>query len=312
MDLLNQLYSLPADKLFGLTVIGALITTLGNLLATFLKDALLVRLFENWKTKRTLRSIYRKYRDPILLSSVELCDRLHEITRQTPVSFLKADLLTEQVPRMIHNRADDPYYLQYKLISTIYRLSSFLGWLELYRQEVTFLDSGKARANRNFERCRRLIQSDLADGHLNEADDWEKWTDALIFREEQRAIGEAMLQKETGVTTVIGYGTFCQRFRTVDNDNQAKWLNVASNFILDLQIDNKEKDFRYVRCLMLVNHLIELIEILDSSLVTEKYLRIREQNQKELKSYAILASNTHLQLMPYSLRSFLTSASRRG
>src|SRR5215469_13697512 len=50
---------------------------------------------------------------------------------------------------------------QYKLISTIYRFCALLGWLELYRQEVTFLDSGRNRDNERLERCIRHIREVL-------------------------------------------------------------------------------------------------------------------------------------------------------
>src|ERR1035437_8046900 len=73
---------------------------------------------------------------------------------------------------MIANSADDEYYQRYKFISTLYRLCAWLGWVELYRQEVAFLDSGQQKTNGAFERDLDAIRSSLADGHLNEAEDW--------------------------------------------------------------------------------------------------------------------------------------------
>src|SRR5215217_1257213 len=194
MDFLKQLLNLPAKDLFALGVIAAVITTVGNLFATVLKDFLLARSFESWKANRALIAIYRRYRDPLLLSSVELLNRMREVTHETPANFLSSELLKVKIAKMENPLATDPYFMKYKLISTIFRFCALLGWFELYRQEVTYLDCGKSRLNCRLENCIATIRSDLADGYLNAAEDRHLWADAYIFREEQRAIGELMIQ----------------------------------------------------------------------------------------------------------------------
>jgi hypothetical protein len=181
----------------------------------------------------------------------------------------------------------DPYFMKYKLISTIYRFCALLGWFELYRQEVTYLDSGKSKINRKLENCIAQIQSDLADGYLNAAEDRPAWTDAYIFREEQRAIGELMIQSFNDTKCVLGYGAFCKMLLDPDEDSNKQWLEVASNFILDLDTNTKDKNFRYVRWLLLTKHLIDLIEVIDKIRVTEKLSIARRQSQKELENCAI-------------------------
>lgn len=294
MDILKQLLNLPAKDLFTLGVIAAVITTTGNLLATFLKDFLLARSFESWKTKRSLIAIFRHYRDPILLSSVELLNRVREITHdirevthEMPANFLSSQLLNVQVTKMANPSETDPYFMKYKLISTIYRFCALLGWFELYRQEVTYLDSGKSRINRKLEKCIAHIRSDLADGYLNAAEDWQSWTDAYIFQEEQRAIGELMIQTLNNTKYVMGYGAFCELLLDTNENGKKQWLQVAANFIVDLDTTCKEKNFRYVRWLLLTKHLVDLVEVLDKVRVTEKLLIARQQSEKELENCAI-------------------------
>jgi hypothetical protein len=287
MGILKELFNLPLKDLFGLSVLGVILSSFGALVGIVIKDFLFVRSFENWKSKQSLVSVYRRYRDPILLSSIELLNRIREIIYQAPVNYLSSDFIDCKVQKMTKNSSDDPYYLKYKLVSTIYRLCSFLGWIELYRQEVTFLDSGKNKDNKNIEKCIDKIRGDIADGHLNMADDWESWTDSLLFREEQRAIGEAMIITSEGDKKLIGYGVFNQYLLCQPGDLKKHWFEVASNFILDLNVEDQNKDFRHIRCLRLINHLIDLIEILDKNRLTPDYKILRAQVKMELKGYAV-------------------------
>ena len=154
--------------------------------------------------KNSLFIVYRKYRDPILLSSIELLFRLREIVSRQGIDFLKPEIIDLEIGKPESNYSSDPYFLKYKFNSTIYRLCSFLGWLELYRREVAFLDSGQSRVNKKLDNCIFKIQSTFADGHLNQAQDWENWHDAQIFREEQRAIGEEMIENSIDNSSIMG------------------------------------------------------------------------------------------------------------
>jgi hypothetical protein len=76
---------LDAKTWLGLTVVGTIVSTLGVLIATFLKDYLFARSFEVWRQRRTLEQVYLKYRDPLLLSARELALRQHEILGSYPL-----------------------------------------------------------------------------------------------------------------------------------------------------------------------------------------------------------------------------------
>jgi len=76
------------------------------------------------------------------------------------------------------------------------------------------------------EKCIEEIRSDLADGQLNQAENWLDWKDQLIFREEQRAIGEAMIIENDQNRLVMGYGNFCILFEKSSHE-ELWWLRIV-------------------------------------------------------------------------------------
>jgi hypothetical protein len=253
------MFGLTASEILGLSVLAALVTTVGNLLATWLREFLFVRSFERWKERRALLSVFRKYRDPIILAIRELLGRVNDILAHYPTNYLRSSVLDERPRYLQANRANDPYFKRYRLISTAYRLCALLGWLELYRQEVTFLDTGQQSVNKRLEEELEQIRSALADGQLNKAPDWKDWSDRLIFREEQRAIGEGMI---TGIDprVVMGYSAFRALFEQAGADEELWWIRVAYSFLLDLE---DTKDYRRPRLEKMQKHLVAIKALLD-------------------------------------------------
>jgi hypothetical protein len=249
----------PAD-LLGLSVFAALVAAVGNLLALVLREFFLVRSYDRWKERQSLRAVYQRYRDPITLSGLELLSRTQEIARTYPPSFLRSDVLDRHPSGLTTITTDDPYFRRYKLVSSVYRLCAFLGWLELYRQDVTFLDTGRRRGTADLDAFLKNLRGDLADGHLNKAPDWHEWSDRLIFREEQRAIGAAMIRDVGTRRMVMGYEEFLLYFD--DLDESPWWLRTAANFLLDLE---QTRDFRRERLRLLEQHLGGLIGVLNPS-----------------------------------------------
>src|SRR5262249_20382372 len=148
---------------------------------------------------------------------------------------------------------------RYKLTSTVYRMCAFWGWIELYRQDTTFLDPNEKPGQRAVDTAIFAVRSDLADGKLNRAHDRKNWRDMLIFREEQRAIGESMIVPATSGRTIMGYAQFCEFFHSKDTMAQSSWIRRATSFVVDPE---KSKDFRYVRMQRMIVHLVDLIELL--------------------------------------------------
>ncbi len=265
---------LKPEQWLGFAVLAAVVSVIGTLIGIVFKDFIFARAFENWKQRKSLNQIYQKYKDPILLSAKELCTRLIEVLDQYPPNYLRKSVLDLNPPQPIMNNEDDPYFKRYKLVSTAYRLCSFLGWLELYRQEVVFLNSGNNKHSKQLENILDYFRSDLADGQLNMARNWSKWKDMLIFREEIRAIGESMLDFVGTTRTVMGYGKFCELFDSNDTNNKNRWIPNILSVFLDLDVN---LDFRKNRIIRMMNHLINLVELLDKNGLEERFSVAREK-----------------------------------
>jgi hypothetical protein len=257
-DPLVAILDLTASEILGLSVLGALVTTVGNLVATWLKEYLFVRSLERWRERQGLLAVYRRYRDPLLLAAEELQSRAAEIALNYPANYLRSSVLAERPEELARNSATDPYYQRYRLVSTVFRLCAFLGWLELYRQELTFLDSGQERTNMALEQALEKIRGDLADGQLNDAEDFMRWSDRLIFREEQRAIGESMIIRDPN-PVIMGYAKFHALFERASADDELWWLRLARNFLLDPEA---ERDFRRRRVELMRDHLGSAIAVM--------------------------------------------------
>lgn len=251
---------------------GAIITTGGSLLALFIKDFVFTTYFENRREKKSLDTIYKKYKDPITLSAIEVSSRLIEIHSFYPTVFLNEEVLKLKASSLSKNSTEDEHFRKHKLISTIYRLCSFFGWLELYRQEITFLNSSNNRKNRKLEKCFQNIRSVFADGQLNKEKNWTQWVDFLIFREEQRAIGESMIVINDKIKSIMGFVKFKLLIKQFAETGESDWLMPAFNFFLN---PSTEKDFRKTRYLLLLSHFQELLEILDKKLSKESIEKIK-------------------------------------
>jgi hypothetical protein len=255
------------NPLWTFTVVAALVTTAGTLCGHFLKEIVLARSFEQWKAKRALDALYRKYRDPIVLSAIELANRFDEICREYPTDFLASQLLGGSSPPPSHNSERTHYFKRYKLESTAYRLAAFLAWLELYRQDLVFMDADTSKANVRLQGALAGIREALADGHLNCAANWERWADALIFREEQRAIGEALIATQGSNRVIIGYGAFQSMLTATATSPSERWISVTLNFLVD---PSPPEDFRLERYRRMLLHLVALVDLLAPQRLTER------------------------------------------
>lgn len=263
---------MEAKEYLGFSVLAAGVTTLGTIFGHALKELFLARSFERWKNRQTLETIQRRYRDPIVLSALELANRVEEICTEYPTDFLSSNILTSITTGSQDRTAiRDHYFRTYKLQSSIYRLSSFLGWLELYRQDLVFLDSGAGKSIQSVDKAIRDIRSDLADGHLNKVSECHSWTDMLIFREEQRAIGEIMITGNHPNRVVLGYSEFT-KLHGDSSSEQARWLSVVSSFLLDHE---PPKDFRLTRLRRLHVHLVDLVNALDPVRLQKHHIQAR-------------------------------------
>lgn len=266
------MFDLPITEILKLTVLGSVVTVGGSLIALYLKDVLAVRSFERWKARQTLIGVYRRYQLPIFLAAEELSSRVYGLARldndREPYK-IGIEVLTKDVERAPHAMVSDHYY-KYRFVSNIYRLCSFLGWIELYRRDVGTLDVDSLDRNHLLESCLRNVRSVFADGWINQHPDNKDWRDSLIFREELRAIGHRMMCDGPNMA-VIDFGTF---YETLQNDPQgigdARWFIEAARFYEALE---RDKDFRIVRMRMLLVFLTDLMEVLQPKRIYRPHIQ---------------------------------------
>lgn len=243
-----------------LGIAAAIVSTLGSLIALFIKEYFLTLHFERRREKKTIDLLFNKYKDPIMLATMEFCKRLIEIYTGFPTKYLKKDILKVKPGSLIRNSAHDEHYLRYKMISTCYRMSALLGWLELYRQEITFLRSSNTKRNKDLEVCLDKLKNVFADGHIIQFEDWEDWGDYLIFREEQRAIGEFMIVNKGDSKGVMGFLKYLSYFTDKDKLTEHEALTTVINFNTDFK---EGQDFRHWRYYFILIHMKELLILLD-------------------------------------------------
>jgi hypothetical protein len=257
-----SILGLAPHDLLGLTVIAAVISTVGAILGVLLKDFLFARSLERWKRRESIEQVYARYQAPLLLAARELAFRLAEIVKHYPTVYLRSIVFDTAPDRLLHNSIADAYFQRYKLTSSLYRFAALLSWMELYRLETSHLGFGRGRSPRRLESAMERVREDLADGQLNIADDAAQWRDGMLFREELRALGECLHTVDGTGRTVIGYGSFCEKLRScVRGDAFSTSVTALSNFLVDLE--DSGRDFRRTRLRRLFVHVVELMRTLD-------------------------------------------------
>lgn len=252
---------LPFSEILKLTVLGSVVTVAGSLIALYIKEVLTVRSFERWKARQTLITVYRRYQLPLFLAAEELSNRVFGLSRpdnDREPREVGIDLLKAEIQRAPHGMVSE-HYFQYRFVSNVYRLCSFLGWVELYRRDIGTLDVDALDRNHRLEACLENIRSPLADGWINQHPDNDAWRDCLIFREELRAIGHRMALDSNGLG-VIDFGSFFEILRKDPTGiGEARWFLQAALLYDTLA---RRKDFRIVRMRMLYIFLADLMEVL--------------------------------------------------
>jgi hypothetical protein len=193
------------------------------------------------KTKQEQAEELRaRYRDPLLGASFDLQSRLYNIVAQ--------DLLVR------YDAGKDESSPTYAVENTLHVLAEYLGWVEIIRRDIQFLDLGDQLANREWvgklERVRDVMARDDIDPVLR------------LFRGEQRAIGELMtvdLEHGDGGRRreCLGYAAFVKRQREPEF---ASWFDGLRR---DLVLLAREPRAHLERPVLLQHALVDLLDLLD-------------------------------------------------
>ncbi|WP_327709777.1 hypothetical protein OG912_15050 [Streptomyces sp. NBC_00464] len=179
--------------------------------------------------------VMSRYRDPLLMAAFDLQSRLENIADRQP-GFLTT-----------HYLGGTPRNRSYARTSTLFVLAEYLGWVEIIRRRIHFLDLGTDSFNRTavdlLFRTRAELASDAHDSCF------------LLYRTEQRAIGEIMATEDG--EACIGYAEFCLRLGT--DPVFSEWFAGLSEDIKELASrpgpSSRLTDLRTV--------LLELVDCLD-------------------------------------------------
>jgi hypothetical protein len=179
------------------------------------------------------QALFLSYLDPLLQSAYDLQSRLYNFLR--PGGF---------------RGGRDPEYFT---LHTLYLFADLLGWMEIIRRDLQFLDPRSVETTRELNsklehvRDRMASTSTLRD-------------DLYIYRGQQRAIGELMIIEDENPSArgprhrCMGYATFVTQ---QDEPELGRWLGRLRDALSHLPDQNPE------RLIQLQTGLIDLIDFLD-------------------------------------------------
>jgi hypothetical protein len=155
--------------------------------------------------RASARAILDRYRGPLVSAAWELGDRLDNIQHR---SFL---VYTD----VARGRAD-----QAKLTS-LFRVAQYLGWREVVRTELQLL---RFDNEPDTQRVASLMGDVLVVFASDSLDD----TRAMLWVDEQRAVGELMIERAEGAPRLRGYAAFVRDYGSVFSH----WLDALGRDIL--------------------------------------------------------------------------------
>jgi hypothetical protein len=189
-----------------------------------------------------LEEVIGRYRDPLLSAAFELQSRIYNFVRGGFAGYLQSRYPADK---------------SYTVNSTLFVIAQYLAWAEALRRGVQFLDLGDVERNRQLvsrlEAIRGTFSTDT------------RFTGPFrIFRAEQRAIGEIMLESSgTGQLMempwqCVGYATFCSKLER--DQSFASWFARLDGDVRTFA-NSREPDSSRLSALQ--NSLMDLIDFLD-------------------------------------------------
>jgi hypothetical protein len=212
--------------------------------------------------KSRLDDTMAAYRGPLLRAAVDLQSRFYNIAEKR---FLRRYFDRSEAER------------EYATTSTLYVIAEYLGWAEILRREIQYLDLGDPGANRTLadllERITTWFLTDRVECRFR------------LFRGEQRAIGELMVGPAPPGARVrhecLGYATFADR---LGDPEFARWFAGLTTDVAALAARDDAKEDRLVG---LQHALIDLIDFLDP-----ERTRVPEQRRRKIAPSGVPGSGS--------------------
>jgi hypothetical protein len=188
----------------------ALIALAGSLLST------IVTVFgaPALQARREAKKVLDNYREPLIAASFDLQARLYNILQ---LRFVEKYL-----------KAEDPGRRDSALESTLYVFAQFFGWREIIRREVQYLRFSRNRQTREVGQLLRDIEETfLSDAYGSQF---------MIWRVEQRGIGERMIESVDSKKNCLGYASFIRQRSTME-----EWFAALVDDLENLQDDGRNR-----------------------------------------------------------------------
>lgn len=175
----------------------------------------------------------------MLRSAIDLQSRLYNIHRQNFLNYFYGKSQPAQ---------------EYAMNNTLFVIAEYLGWVEILRKEIQFLDLGDPKLNRKLTELLFSINHAFSSGRTKGF--------FKLYNGEQRAIGEIMTFAQSSNTGsseygCIGYATFVKKMN--DPDFSAWFVKLRN----DIEIIGNKSDEDLSRLSLIHNKLIDLIDFLD-------------------------------------------------
>jgi hypothetical protein len=207
---------------------------------------------EEHARKVRLEDVMGRYREPVLRSAVDLQSRLYNIAEKRFLPRYFAGAESERT---------------YATTSTLYVIAEYLGWVEILRRDVQYLDLGDTRANQRLTEILERITEWFLTDTLDDA--------FRLFRGEQRAIGEVMLvvrrADDPARFECLGYAAFTRRLR---DEEFARWFTRLTDDVERLATCEDGNERRLVE---LQHALIDLIDFFDPD-----HARVPESRRRKI------------------------------
>lgn len=176
----------------------------------------------------------KAYRDPLMRAAFDLQSRLWNIGGN-----LFFQVFYEQ---------GDETEREYAISNTMFVVAEYLGWCEIIRREVHFIDLGDDDQSRLVSLDEEIRKCFMSNGYPERS--------LRLFAGEQRAIGELMMIGADKQRQCMGYAEFCEK---LDSPAFARWFTPLRQNI-EAMTTAREPSERLVE---LQNLLVDLLGILD-------------------------------------------------
>jgi hypothetical protein len=197
-----------------------------------------------------LEEVLARYRDPLITAAFDLQSRIYNMCRQ---GFLYVYLL---------NGSDSQK--MYAELHTLYVFAEYLGWVEIIRREIQFLNLQEIEQTKEVRGLLDGVATNLL------SDNPALGRPFMLFRGEQRAIGEIVIRSiedQDGHRHLqcMGYAEFTERMA---DPAFARWFAPYREQLAEAAADARVQSNRLVN---IQNALVKLLEALDTQGLLDRH-----------------------------------------